>query len=428
MEKKWYVKIDGEQVGPFIIEDLSRLKRQGKFDQNTPVWVKIGNKFDWVKASEITPLQDLFHSIQDEEELDGIFEDAPDSIGQLLDKREDKVWSFASGKGGVGKTLLASACAIVLAKLGKRVVIVDLDLGGSNMHTIFGLPQPTSTLDDFISKKTRNINDVCIKTPVENLFLISGIGGCLGYANPKHVQKIKIISKLREIKADYVLLDIGAGSSYNELDFFLAADRQIIVTCPEPSSIQDGYNFAKTALYRKLRYFFKRHPDIVDFLDQLRQEGYVSDMNALLSKIFTLGPDYIENFGKILKNYSPQLIVNMVMEKEEAKEGFAAVIAAKKLLNIDLHYLGFIYFDLEVRKSTKELIPFILKNPQSRASVCTFSILCDRILKMTPSESSQQKKVLSEQIQKTLYRTAAQKGHYNELSLYPPTKPAQPTL
>jgi len=426
--KKWYIKFDGKQCGPFLIEELAKLKAKGKFDQNTPVWLKVGSKFDWIKAVDVTSLQDLFHAVKKgDEELDGIFDESDISAHQMLEAREDKIWAFASGKGGVGKTLMASAFAIVLAQLGKKVVIVDLDLGGSNMHTIFGMQQPKITLDHFISRKVKYLNEVCVKTPVKNLSLISGIGGCLGYANPKHLQKIKVIIKLREIDADYVLLDIGAGSSYNELDFFLSADKQIVVTCPEPSSIQDSYNFIKSALYRKLRHSFRRHSEIVFLLDKCRQEGYASEMQILLSKIFQLGPDYVETFGKILKNYSPELIVNMVMEKDEAKEGYAAVIAAKKLLNIELQYLGFVYFDLDVRKSTKELTPFILNNPESRASTCILSILLDRILKTSPSDSARQKKTIKRIILDTPYVIRAQKGHFNELALYPPTTPSFPS-
>lgn len=143
-------------------------------------------------------------------------------------------------------------------------------------------------------------------------------------------------------------------------------------------------------------------------------------MSVLLSKVFAKGPDYIETFGKILKNYSPHLIVNMVMEKDEAKEGFSAVTAAKKLLNIDLNYLGFVYFDMDVRKSTKKLTPFILNNPESKASTCIFSILFDRILRLGSSEALEHKKRIKKVLQETVYRTSAQKGHYNELPLYPP--------
>jgi len=314
---------------------------------------------------------------------------------------------------------MSSAFAILLSKMGKKVVIIDLDLGGSNMHTIFGMAQPQLTLDDFISKKVKNINDVRLKTPLDNLHLISGVGGCLGYANPKYVQKVKLISKLRNIDADYVIMDIGAGSSFNELDFFLAADRQILITCPEPSSIQDGFNFIKTALYRKLRHSFRRHPDVVSILDKSRQSGYSSEMNMLLPQIFQLGPEYIEKFGQILKNYAPSLVVNMVMEKDEAKEGFSAVTAARKLLNIELSYLGFVYFDLDVRKSTKALTPFILNNPESSASTCIMSILCDRLLKLSQVESRETKSRLLRSISSAPYQTSAQKGYYNDLPLYP---------
>jgi len=136
--KKWFIKLDGKQHGPFVIENLAKLKTQGKLDKTTPIWCKIGTKFEWINAGDVTPLQDLFHKIKASDvELDGIFEQGGTATGASLGEARDKVWAFASGKGGVGKTLMTSAFAIILAQMGKKVVVVDLDLGGSNMHTIF---------------------------------------------------------------------------------------------------------------------------------------------------------------------------------------------------------------------------------------------------------------------------------------------------
>jgi len=102
--KKWYIKIDGKQHGKFVVEDLQRLRAEGKFDKKTLVWCKMGNRFDWIPAGDVTPLQDVFHRVKkDDETLDGIFERGTASSGNLLESSRDKLWAFASGKGGGGK-------------------------------------------------------------------------------------------------------------------------------------------------------------------------------------------------------------------------------------------------------------------------------------------------------------------------------------
>ncbi len=415
--KKWYIKVDGKQQGPFVIEELQKLKSQKKFGCDTLTWHLIGNKFDWLKASEIDSFRPLFGASRTEDdELEGIFRDEFYPSRPLLKDKPDKIWAIASGKGGVGKTLLASTFAILLSKAGKKTVVVDLDLGGSNLHTVLGLAQPDLTLDHFITKKVQGIQDVCIPTPFEHLSLISGLSGCLGYANPKYVQKVKLISKLREIDADYVILDIGAGNSYNELDFFLSADRHIVVTCPDPSSIQDAYHFIKTALYRKLGIFFRRHEKVVEFLKLCREQGYSVEMRQLLSQIFELGPEYLEMFGSLLKEYTPELIVNMAMDRSEGNEGKAVIAAARKLLNIDVGYLGFVSFDLDVRKSVKALKPFVL-NPECQASLCVLNILFDRILKLGGMEATEQKKRVKEILKETKYVSHVRDRQYNDFPL-----------
>jgi flagellar biosynthesis protein FlhG len=142
--------------------------------------------------------------------------------------KKNKIWAVGGGKGGVGKSLVTANTSICLALMGYKVVTVDLDLGGANMHTCLGIPIPEKTLSDYISKKVGDINDLVVSTPIKNLKIISGAQDELGMANLRQMHKNKILSKLGELDADYVLLDLGAGTSFNTLDFFISADKGML--------------------------------------------------------------------------------------------------------------------------------------------------------------------------------------------------------
>src|SRR5262245_30576797 len=89
-------------------------------------------------------------------------------------KPERQIWSIGGGKGGIGKSLLTASLGWQLAQLGKRVLMVDADLGGANLHTCLGIPNPERTLGDFIRRQVAKIEDIAVETGVSGLRLISG--------------------------------------------------------------------------------------------------------------------------------------------------------------------------------------------------------------------------------------------------------------
>jgi flagellar biosynthesis protein FlhG len=105
----------------------------------------------------------------------------------LGQSRRCKIWAVGGGKGGVGKSLVTANTSICLALMGYKVVTVDLDLGGANMHTCLGIPIPEKTLSDYISKKVSDFSDLLVPTPVKNLSIISGAQDELGIANLKQM-------------------------------------------------------------------------------------------------------------------------------------------------------------------------------------------------------------------------------------------------
>ncbi|MET0343957.1 MAG: P-loop NTPase [Polyangiales bacterium] len=160
------------------------------------------------------------------------------------------VWAIAGGKGGVGKSVVAANLAVAVARRGLRCLLIDADLGGGNQHTLFGVEAPRVTLDAFLAGEARSLVEVSGRTRYHGLALVFARCDALGAANPKHSQKQKFLRHVASAPTDVVILDLGAGTTLNTLDLFLAARVQVVVTTPELTAIQNAYGFIKCASQR----------------------------------------------------------------------------------------------------------------------------------------------------------------------------------
>ena len=160
--------------------------------------------------------------------------------------------SSTSGKGKVEKCDAANL-ALLLTKKGKRVTLADLDIGGANIHILFGLMNPPLTLTDFLNRRVERLQDIAQALPVHSgLTLIPGTGDTLATANMPYAKKKRLIRHLKNLQSDVVIVDIGAGTSYHELDFISMADHHVAVATPDPTSVLDLYRFIKLAAIRRV--------------------------------------------------------------------------------------------------------------------------------------------------------------------------------
>jgi flagellar biosynthesis protein FlhG len=160
------------------------------------------------------------------------------------------VWAVAGGKGGVGKSVVAANLAVAVARSGLTCLLIDADLGAGNQHTIFGVETPKKSLDEFLRGDEASLEDVAQPSRYFGLSLAYAQCDDLGSANPKHSQKQKFIRHIKKAPYDVVIVDLGAGTSFNTLDLFLAARVHLVVTTPEPTAVQNAYGFIKCSAAR----------------------------------------------------------------------------------------------------------------------------------------------------------------------------------
>ncbi len=374
-----FVKIKDEQLGPYSVTDLEKMVQSGQFKSDDLIFNE--------------DLQEWIHA-QDHKEYRTLF--APEQ--QPESKRI--VFAVGGGKGGVGKTVITASRGVGLASLGHQVVLVDADLGGANLHTCMGILEPKYTFYHFYTLQRETLSDIMIDTPVENLKMISGSCGTLGLANPRYAQKQRFISHLKKVNSDYILLDLGAGSSHNTIDFFLAADEHIVIAAPEPTSIQEAFNFIKIAIFRKFHRLMQGKPEILALL-MSDMSGDPSRMNTTLPQLYNQIKQIDKDAADIVENlfdtFHPRLILNMVHSSDEVKEGVALKTAVSELLGLQMEFLGVIEYDDSVRFSVKELKPFMISNPRSKAARSLAKLISVGLLKKTGWQGFRERRKLIQQ-------------------------------
>lgn len=287
-------------------------------------------------------------------------------------EKKKQIWAIGGGKGGVGKSLICTNLGIELAQRGNNVILIDGDLGGANLHTCLGLNSHDNSLSDFMNGKINNLNDLLIATRLPNLKLISGAYDVIGIANPKYVQKNKLLRAIEQLDVDYVLIDLGAGTASSVLDFYLLADKSILVVVPEPTSIENAYRFIKSAFYRKLKNV-TTHSGVRGLIEHAI-EGKSDDAPKtpmeLVKKIFTISSTVGEELQEEISKFYPKLIVNQVRSSNDIRIGYSIRSACNKYFGIKLDFVGFVEHDETVLLSVRNRQPFLLGDPATKASKC----------------------------------------------------------
>jgi flagellar biosynthesis protein FlhG len=233
-----------------------------------------------------------------------------------------RIITITSGKGGVGKTNVSVNMALAYARMGKKVTVMDADLGLANVNVILN-KIPKFNLYHVI-RKQKTMKEILMETEY-GISIVAGASGFSKIANLTEDERQNFIEELETLSnTDIIIIDTSAGVSSNVMDFIAAADDVVIVTTPEPTAITDAYGMIKI---------------IATEIDNL--------------------------------NIGLKLVINRVKSVVEAKKVSERMInIAGQFLNLKVDYLGFIYDDPVVSQAVLRQRPFMVLDPRCKASFC----------------------------------------------------------
>ncbi len=228
--------------------------------------------------------------------------------------------AVVSGKGGVGKSNFTTNFAALLAKEGKKVVLLDMDIGMGNIHILFGKTASYSLIDYLDSKVT--LEEVLFEGPnnVQYISGGSGMSSLMEWSENKFAALIEAFHQLQQ-KFDYILFDMGAGATSWSLELLVSIDEVIVISTAEPTAIMDAYSMMK----------------------------YI----------------YLKDQEKTF-----YLLCNRVYTKEEGQDTLQRLARAmEKFMSKEVIILGSLPEDAVVRKAVRAQVPFTILYPDAPVSI-----------------------------------------------------------
>ncbi|NQU04285.1 MAG: AAA family ATPase [Syntrophaceae bacterium] len=291
------------------------------------------------------------------------------------------IWPIGGSKGGSGKSFLTGSLGILLAMHGKKTLLIDADFGAANLHTLMGISNPERNLSDFINHNVKTLGEAVIKTSVPNLFMISGARNNLDMANIVHMQKLKVLRAIARLPYEYILLDLGAGTSFNTIDFFMMSDSGIFVTTPEPTSIENVYRLTRSVYVRKIRHMLsvQEFRTMIEMAMSRSKDGTIDYLEDLIDIVKEHDPEKGKLIEKNLSELKFKLVINQVRQQDNPNLGILMCKIIEKHIGITMQFLGNIGFDDRVHDAVCRKTAFVYKYPYTQTTTDLREI-CNNIL------------------------------------------------
>jgi flagellar biosynthesis protein FlhG len=280
------------------------------------------------------------------------------------------ICAIGGGKGGSGKTFICANLGVILAMYGKKVILIDLDLGASNLHTLVGQTHPKTGLHSFLNKSVKDLSLTAEQTAIPGLFFIGSLQCSIEAANLFYAQKQKIIKAIHQLPADFVLLDLGAGTTYNALDFFLVAHQGLFVITPEPTSIQNTVQFIKAIYLRKLKHILKQDAftTIAKEVAETSTDKVVPSPLDIVDKVMKSNPERARYLEGELNKFTFRLILNQHRSHIDKNLGRKIEKVCNRHFYSQFKFMGNIAYDERVCESIIAQKIFVVKYPYTTTS------------------------------------------------------------
>ncbi len=269
--------------------------------------------------------------------------------------------AFAAGRGGTGRSLIAANVAIYLAQAGKKVVAIDADPAGGPLHQLLGASRTTRGYSEMLRGRVQDFGELLTDTPIAGVRLVGGESSIFGSLKTKQGAKT-VLGAIRMLEADYVVLDLGSPESTLTIDLWLAADLPVVVTLPDPASIEASYRFIKSGFVRKLR--------TTRGLDRVVSNPSGGGPPAAVDLYRTArdngGP--AERIKDEIRAFRPRFIVNQTRALADLKLGVWMQAAAQRRLGHTFEYLGHVESDETVWLAARRRRPLLAEYPEAKVA------------------------------------------------------------
>jgi flagellar biosynthesis protein FlhG len=300
------------------------------------------------------------------------------------------IWPIGGGKGGSGKTFVTASLGMLLAREGFRTLLVDVDLGAANLHTLLGVPHPERSLSDFINRRVVSLEETVV--PVTgNLFFISGAMSNLDVANLAFEQKNRLLRHILKLPYEFILLDLGAGTAFNTIDFFMISNTCIFITTPEPTAIENIYRLIRAVYFRKAKSILKHHlfRSLTRESEEKNERNAATNPQLLLHFIKESDPAKGAELEKALHALEFRLIVNQQRRQDNPHLGRLMGKVIEKHLHLRMLPIGNIAFDERVHGSVCKKTPFIDLYPYTQTALDLRSCCLQLLSAGRPAEAPQ---------------------------------------
>jgi flagellar biosynthesis protein FlhG len=281
-------------------------------------------------------------------------------------RRARRIITVGGGKGGVGKSVVAANLSVAMAQAGAEVVLVDADLGAANQHTLFGLERPGPTVQSFLDHEVESLEAARTPTLLPRLSLVRGASAVFGAANPTWAEKQRLLRHLEGLDAAVVVVDVGAGTAFNQLDLFGAGDLKVVVLAPQLTALENAYAFVKGSVYRVLGPLLETH----GFKGLL--EGPAAEtarVSLLLGEALACSPKLAAEVEELLRSQRMTLFGNLLNDPREAAVLPALQKMMRDFLSLEVSTLGHARTTQAVHDSVNRRRPVVLEAPHDEAAM-----------------------------------------------------------
>jgi len=271
------------------------------------------------------------------------------------------------GRGGVGKTLVSQNLAVYFAQLGKTVTLVDADATGSNMHSQLGAVAARKALSP---DEATGIDEAIVATSVPGLDLLRYPHDALRPPSAlRGGRKARWLSRLRNLDADYIVVDIGPGHSDFQIDTILAADVPILVTSPEPPAVEATYRFLRAAFLRRLRRALSRDRLRLTLLDRaLSEHGYLAPPMDVIRSLRKLDQKLAELAWSECCKLRVHLVANQTRARTDTELGAWMSELCDRHYGVRVIELGHIEYDDTAWLAVRRCKPLLVDSPTSKSA------------------------------------------------------------